>query len=230
LHEPAFRAFARPGELKEASVLDLGTNFDSVDSGGHSLSTPYQFEHDLAGDSWRFYLQGSGFEWKAPSSGSTQFGFTDSTVIAMHPVLGDGKPWKLFAGASVTVPTHGQVGSTSAIEAGRLVLKDNLDDRWSVKLVGAEGYVNSVSRGAGNVASYVHGELHYVTTPKEDVYVALERQVQSGAGGASNAIVVYDFLFSKPLGKLTGGSIALTRGLTSQTRDKSAEFDLEWTF
>jgi hypothetical protein len=230
LQERAFRPFALEAPEETLNTLDVGLNLGWPDSGGHDWSTPLQLEHDLAGDSWQFFLQGSGFEDDVPSSGPTRSGFTDLTAVAIYPVAGKKNVWQLLAGGSVTAPTHGEVGSRSAIEGGRLVLKNKLTERWGTVLIGAEGYVNTVPSGVSQRASFIHGELHYtIRNDEEEVFLALERSVRAGADSASNAILAYAFPLPKLIGKLTGGIFALGRGLASPA-NTSIEMDLEWKF
>jgi len=148
------------------------------------------------------------------------------TLSATYAVSGSGATG-LVVGAGVTVPTAGEVGSTSASQQLLARYGFSLTKQWGAALIGTVGRGNAEpDEGASRITWGGAAQAVHVIDSSTDVALKLSRQYRQGAGGSTSIVAVTDF----PLWGSIGGTLSYGNGLTSGKRDKSLEFDLTFQF
>jgi hypothetical protein len=207
--------------------LTLGVSYDRLEDSGHVWSTPFEFNYQPSESKWKFTVQGAGFTRNVEADGTRSSGLADVTALANYTlaVASDGK-WLVVGSAGYSVPTHGEVGSTSGTVLGRFIGVLKLTPVWTTTLALIAARSGSVPAPASRDSQVLHGELQYNFANDVDIALKFERSQNSGLGGTSEAIAALDF----PIASKLTGSLSVNRGFTRGSRDRGIEFDISKKF
>ena len=213
--------------------FSLGLAYTHGDDGSRTTNTPFELAASMLPDKKAvFKLQSDGYA-HSRLGGATASGFSDVNLSGSYAVVKE-PGVSLRLGAGLKLGSRSDVGSDS--NAGFVSA--------SYTRVFAEQFVGTVIGKlrrdfddappgiSRNVRTGVLQLAYNFKEPQDtDVFAQVVRSHRSGAGGATFAVLGTDFPLSRFFaGSAWGGSLSVSRGLTSGARDTGIEFDISRSF
>lgn len=231
LARQALDAAQRPGVQKplivreaEVPVFEVrsGLAGDRAEDGTKVLSMPVALTYQpFEASPWILAVSGAAHtRITSPAAPPTE-GLADVTFELTRSL-----PESFFATLGVTVPTGGEVGSTTARQTVALLRLGELGKGWSYVGLVALQRSNRLNQGLGRTAQTLYGRLHRDVGDGCTLYVSGARWYQRGAGGLTDLGLGYTF----PVADKAGAALELTRGITRGARHTGVSLTLTFVF
>jgi len=211
-----------------STTLGLGLAIDEDELGTRTITTPFELSHRRGGDEdwWVFKLQGDGYGRSREAGSDAVTGLAELQFKVLH-LLGAG----FTAGAGLTLPTGGAIGSTSASQSAKLVYEYTYARVWnaltSVSLIHANGSTADQSP----YTKVLYAELGREISAGHTLIANLARTQRGGMAASTELGVEYDFPF--PLigkAKKIDASLSWVRGISRGSRHTALELSLSHSF
>ncbi len=230
------RAAAPPAAPAVAWDVSIGVAYTDAEDDTKVWNTPFVLKATFNDRIDSLKVTGDGYTRVKAPDGETANGFSDVSLGFAHTFykkVENQRATKLLGSLGYTIPSHGEVGSSSG--------KARIGATYLAPLVGAwDGLVTaSLSRSSAEPAPgtsrvgrsiFVQAAYSFKDAPGSDVAFQFSRSYRQGVGGSSQATAAYEFPVTSKGENGWIGSLSFTRGLTSGSRDNSIEFDLSLSF
>jgi hypothetical protein len=224
--EARIQTRAAPPETPEVDLM-LGLAYDNGDDDSWAANLPFVINYKTVPKNetgyWKLQLSGNGYATVSVPGESRKSGMSDVSFNIFHPIVVK----NLIGMLGASIPTHGDVGSDSWSETGKLIWSAQFNDDFGYTAIGRVTHYQSSAEGVSSVSQSMYGDVDYAFQRNHDFVLSLQRDYQQGVGGSSQLGVEYDFPIVE---RLCDGSLVLGRGISPSPRHTGIELDLTYHF
>jgi hypothetical protein len=208
----------------EGPVLELraGLARDRAEGGATATSTPLALSYQPSATSpWTFEVSGAGYTRATTPHGPAVDGLADVSVDVSRSL-----PGSFIAVLGVTVPTGGEVGSTTASQHLSLLRIGGLGKDWSYLWLTDVQRSNRRDEGLARTAQTLYGEADYDAGEGRTLFFSAVRWHRRGAGGVTDLGVGYTF----PVAASSLATLGLSRGISQDAKHTGLSFKVKHSF
>lgn len=204
--------------------LTIGLAYDEDESNTRITNTPFEFSWKGTGENWwAFKINSDGYGTIDPDGGSSTSGLLNAKLSAWYKLNPN-----FIGSVSLSVPTHGDIGSQDYGQGAKLIFSKDLTSDWSIKGLLSLSHTNATQQpGVSQTSQGLLGSFTYDLKDNRSIALSLVRSFQNGTSSTTDFSVEYDYSIPKSKVDL---ALSLTRGLTNGARHTGVEFDVTFNF